>query len=190
MSMIRNGSMHWTRYNKYHVGCLWESANDTIINMENLRPEIKGGKDLESRDQEVANRLSSLGIKFESSVNSDGELVYTFHNVKEIDNNSAFLLDAGSKKIIYQSLHFGHEKFSEPGSNKEVSPQELLQYLSEKFPEADNFIFSCCSPDKARALLTDVDDKLIFIGTGIGNYSTWHYDKENKLSSVKNIKNK
>lgn len=155
--------------------------------MEDIRQEIKKEKTLEQIDQEIANKLSSLGIKFERSINSGGELVYTFSNVRKLDHN-AFLLDTNSKKIIYQSLHFDGEKFEEPKSKKEVAPRELIQYLSEKFSEADNFIFSCCFPDKARAFLADMDDKIIFIGTGFGPYSTWYNDKENKLSSVKNTK--
>ena len=61
-----------------------------------------------------------------------------------------------------------------------------MQYISKKFPDADNIILSCCKPDKAQTLLADIDDKIIFIGTGPNTYSTWYNSNENKLSSIKN----
>ena len=67
--------------------------------------------------------------------------------------NAAFFLDADNKTVIYQALHFGGKKFEEPRSKKEINPDELMKYLSEKFPETDNIIFSCCEPDKARTFL-------------------------------------
>lgn len=157
------------------------------MNMEGFKQKNEDQNPLESRDVEVSDKLSSLGIKFESSINNEGKLVYTFPNVKKL-GHSAFLLDTDNKKIIYQALHFGEDKFEEPGSKKEVKPDELIQYLSEKFPEADNIIFSCCNPDRARTFFTVTDDKIIFIGTGSGNYSTWYNDKENELFSIRNTK--
>ena len=156
-----------------------------LSNMEGLKQKIENEKTLESRDQEISDKLNSLGIKFEGSINSDGKLVYTFPNARKLDH-SAFKLDTDGRNIVYQAVHFGEGKFEEPGSEKEVTPNELIQYLSEKFPEADAIIFSCCDPDGARALLSSTDDKFIFIGTGSGTYSTWYNDKENKLSSVRN----
>jgi hypothetical protein len=154
--------------------------------LENIRNKEENS--LDSRDQEVANKLIYLGIKFDYSINNDGKLVYNFYNAKQL-GNAAFSLDADNKTIIYQALHFGGEKFEEPGNKKEINPDELMKYLSEKFPEADNIIFSCCEPDKARTFFADMGDKIIFIGTGSSTYSTWYNSKENKLSSVKNTEN-
>lgn len=141
---------------------------------------------LELRDQEINDRLGSLGIKYERSINGDGKLVYTFYNVEKLDH-SAFLLNSDNKRIIYQALHFGGDKFEEPGNKKEVDIDELVKYLLNKFPDADNIIFSCCNPDKARSLLNkNMNDKITFIGTGSGTYSTWYNDKDKKLSSVRN----
>ncbi|MEK7635245.1 MAG: hypothetical protein AAB446_02340 [Patescibacteria group bacterium] len=153
--------------------------------LENIKNEEKTL--LESKDQEVADRLGSLGIKFDYSINNDGKLIYNFYNVKQL-GNAAFSLETDNKTTIYQALHFGGENFEEPGSKKEITPDELIQYLSEKFPEASNIIFSCCYPDKARTLLNKMGDKIIFIGTGSDTYSTWYNSKENKLSSVRNTK--
>jgi hypothetical protein len=135
---------------------------------------------------ETNNKLNSLGIKYECSINGDGKLVYTFYDVEKLDH-SAFLISSDNKKVIYQALHFGEDKFEEPGSKKEVDIDELVQYLSEKFPDADNIIFSCCNPDKAKTLLGEgLNDKITFIGTGSGTYSTWYNDRDKKLSSVRN----
>lgn len=153
-------------------------------NFKNIKIEEKS---LDTRDQEVVNKLNSLEIKFNNFVNSDNKLIYTFSDVKRLDHN-AFLLDANNKKIIYLSLHFDFKegKFEELRSGREITPDKLTKYLSEKFPEADNIILSCCAPERARDLLREMSDKIIFIGTGVGTYSTWYYDKESKLSSVKN----
>jgi hypothetical protein len=142
---------------------------------------------LESRDQEIADKLSYLGINFDYSINNDGKLVYNFYNAKKL-SHAAFLLDADNKKIIYQALHFGENIFEEPGNKEEVSSDKLVQYLSEKFPNTDNIIFSCCNPDGARISFANADDKIIFIGTGTGTYSTHYNEKDKVLSSVKNTK--
>lgn len=154
-------------------------------NFENIKLERENY--LESKDKEIADRLASLGINFDYSINKEGKLVYNFYNVKGLDH-SAFLLDADNKKIIYQALHFGEDKFEEPGNKKEVTPEELMQYLLEKFPGVDNIIFSCCNPERAKIFFDNIDDKIIFLGTGSGTYSTWYNSKENKFSSVRNIK--
>ena len=140
---------------------------------------------IELRDQEVIDKLKSLGINFEYFINSDGKFVYTFNNVVEADR-AAYWLDASGAKIIYQALHFGKDKFVEPGSKEEVTPDNLLKYLSEKFPEAEKIIFSCCNPDNAKKTFGYRSDKIIFIGNGTGTYSTWYNKEEGKISSVRN----
>jgi hypothetical protein len=135
----------------------------------------------------VVDRLSSLGINFDFVLEHDGRLIYNFYNVEKI-GRADFLLSAKDKEIIYQAAHFGEGKFEEPGSGIEAAPDELSLYLSKKFPKANNIILSCCNPDQAKIVFGNANNKVIFIGVGSNNYSTFYYDKEKKLSSVRNIK--
>lgn len=142
---------------------------------------------IEPSDAEVIEKLKALGLNFEYFINDDDKFVYIFNNVQSADQ-SAFWLDAGDKKIIYQALHFGEDRFCDPANEKEITPKKLQDYLSEKFPGAEKIIFSCCNPDTAKQLFEIRDDKIIFAGTGTGTYSTWYSSSENSISSVKNTK--
>ena len=152
-------------------------------NFENIKTEQK--ETLESRDLEIMGKLNSLGVMFDYSINNEGNLVYNFYDAKRLEH-AAFLLHTDNKIIVYQALHFGEDKFKEPESKKEVTPDELVQYLSEKFPDANKIIFSCCNPDRAKTFFAETNGKIIFIGTGNGTYSTWYNENEKMLTSVKN----
>ncbi len=155
------------------------------MELENFTHKIEELNSIELRDQDVIDRLKSLGINFEYSINSDGKFVYTFNNVVEA-GHASYWLDAGGAKIIYKALHFGKDKFEDPGSKEEIRPNDLLKYLSEKYPEAEKIIFSSCNPDSAKKSFGNMSDKIVFIGNGTGTYSTWYSEREKKVSSVRN----
>lgn len=143
-------------------------------------------KQLNANDQEVVDKLRSLGINFDYSLEDNNRLTYNFYNTEKL-GDSCFLIETEGKRVIYQALHFSGDKFQEPHGERSVLPIELVQYLSNKFPDADNVIVSCCNPDKVRAILKDVDGKIIFIGNGFETYSTWYFKMEKRLSSVRNV---
>lgn len=153
--------------------------------LNTLKSERK--KPLESRDQEIVDKLTSFGLRFDCSINTDGNLIYTFYDAKRL-GDAAFLLSADNKEIIYQGLHFGEDSFEEPGSKRKITPDELIQYLLIKFPNAEQVICSCCNPDTARAFFTDDNTGIIFIGAGSGTYSTWYDEDSHTLLSVKNTR--
>ena len=148
------------------------------------RPEENGEQIVNIIDREKINFLESLGVNFTYEI-KDNKLIFNFLNAVRIAH-SAFLLDAGDKKILYKSLHFDNNEFSDTEDKRKIDSDKIPDYFKEKFPDVDEFILSCCNPDGARKILEGLGVIIFIIGSGSGTYSTW-YDKEKKI--VSNISN-
>lgn len=138
---------------------------------------------VESVEQSVTERLDSLGVNYECTKDDNGKLIYRFFNVNGLEGG-AFSLDAQGKSVVFQSFHFDDGKFKNPIDKSEITPNELLEMIKEKFPDADEFVYSCCNPDGARSLFHD--DSRIILGSGSSEYKTVH----NSFSNVITVSSK
>ena len=135
---------------------------------------------IELDEKLVLEKLNSLGIKYKYK-NIDGKLTYTFLNVQDA-GGGAFLLDAGGKKIIFQTFHLDDGKFKDPVNKNETSFGDLSRSVSEKFLDADSIIYSCCYPKDARETLKTSGDEAIIVGSGSVEYKTIHNSVRNFIT--------
>jgi len=144
-------------------------------------------KNIESIDmieKSIIEKLDSLGINYKHLKNKDGKLIYRFFNVKEL-GRGIFHLDAKDKNIIYHAFHFGKGKFKHPenkNAKNNISSDKILKYLKEKFSDADEFVLSCCYPDKARKKFEETSNKPIILGSGDSEYNTIHNSKKHFIT--------
>lgn len=135
----------------------------------------------ESVEDLILHKLDTLAIEYRISKQETG-LKYTFLNVKRIDDN-AFVLDTqNDKKIVLHTLHFNEGELKHPDDYRAITAKELLEFLVEKFPDADNFVVSSCYVDDARQKLRDINnDKIILLGSGLSEYKVMYYKKKNQI---------
>lgn len=136
---------------------------------------------LEGPENPIVGKLSELGVNFNVTRNWDGRLIYKFLDVVEV-GPGAFWLDSGDKKILFLASHFDGGKFKNLEDGREILPEEFLESISKKFPEADEIIYSCCFPDDARAAFQDLDVKPVIIGAGRVKYKTVHNSRKNFIT--------
>jgi hypothetical protein len=137
---------------------------------------------LENTEQATIEKLDSLEINYKHSLDKNGKVIYRFFNVTE-ENLGVFILDAKDKKVVFHTFHFGEDRFKHPeDKNSDISPDNLIKYVSEKFPDIDNLIVSCCYPDDAKNLFQDTETKPIILGFGLSEYKTIYNDKKHFIT--------
>jgi len=134
---------------------------------------------VENSENSILQKLNSFGLNYEYKKDKDGKLIYQFNNVKEADGG-AFWLDSKDMKILFQTFHFDEGKFKNPTDKSEITSDELFKYISEKFPDANEIVYSCCHPDDAKIALENTpNNKLLIIGSGSSEYKTIHNSNKN-----------
>jgi hypothetical protein len=133
---------------------------------------------IETSNQVIIEKLDSLGVNYKSSINGNSESEYTFFNVLE-EGSGVFSLDAQGKRVIFQTLHFDENNFKHPDNKKNtISPKDLLTYTAEKFPDADEIIYSCCNPEEARKKI----NSHLIIGSGFSEYRTVYNSRNHSVT--------
>lgn len=139
-------------------------------------------KPKEISEREIVEKINSLGINYEH-LERKGKSIYTFFNVKP-EGHNAFLLDTNEgKKVIFQTIHFDKDEFKNPSEiTGKVSPEEMFQYVSKKFNDADEIIYNCCYPDDAKEVVKGMKNKPIIIGSGSSEYRTVYNSNKNFIT--------
>jgi len=68
------------------------------------------------------------------------------------------------------------------GDKDETTPEEFLESMNQRFPGADEIIYSCCYPDEARVAFQGSEDKPLIIGSGSVEYKTVHNSRKNFIT--------
>ncbi len=146
---------------------------------------MEGEPKLESNEvveQGIFERLNSLGINYKYGKKFlYGKPEYKFFNVENA-GPGAFWLDASGKKIVFQTFHFDDGKIKNLVDGKETTAENFIAMIKELFPEAEEFVFSCCYPDDARTAFQGISNEPIIIGSGISEYKTVHNSYNNSIT--------
>lgn len=136
----------------------------------------------ENTEQTALKRLDALGVRYRREGDSAEGAKYVFPNVRGAGGGAFWLDTNGGAKVILQSFHFDKEMNSGLSDENSATLRGPTESFPERFPDANETVYSCCSPDDARTAFQTTHLTPLIIGSGSSEYRTVHNSRKNLIT--------